>query len=155
MDKKAEKKAKGAVPDKAKLTRGRKKGPSPEGSEAKRAKDARKQKMLEALASSRGIIHPACEVAGIARCTFHRWMNEDAEFASAVDALREIQVDHVESALMNKIDEGDVTSIIFYLKTRGRSRGYSERTEVTGAGGRDLIPSIRVEIVDADDDKGE
>ena len=69
MDKKVEKKAKGATADKAKLTRGRKKGPSPEGSEAKRAKDARKQKMLEALAASRGIIHPS--LRGCGYCQMH------------------------------------------------------------------------------------
>ncbi len=30
---------------------------------------------------------------------------------------------------MKAIDDGNLTAIIFFLKTRGKSRGYSERSE--------------------------
>ena len=44
-------------------------------------------------------------------------------------AARETAIDHVESKLMGAIDDGNVTAIIFFLKTQGKSRGYTERSE--------------------------
>ncbi|MBR9804134.1 hypothetical protein GYB59_21655, partial [bacterium] len=34
------------------------------------------------------------------------------------------------SALLKKIKKGDIAAIIFFLKTQGRNRGYSERHEI-------------------------
>ncbi|PKM70616.1 MAG: PBSX family phage terminase large subunit, partial [Firmicutes bacterium HGW-Firmicutes-18] len=42
-------------------------------------------------------------------------------------------VDNVESVLYNKALEGDTTSVIFFLKTQGKGRGYVERQEVAPA----------------------
>ncbi len=40
-------------------------------------------------------------------------------------------VDLAESRLVQKIGEGDITAIIFTLKTKGRLRGWTERNEQT------------------------
>jgi hypothetical protein len=37
------------------------------------------------------------------------------------------------------IDNGDVASTIFYLKTKGKKRGFVERTELTGNEGQPII----------------
>ena len=84
------------------------------------------------------------------RQSYYNWMENDPAFAEEVEAIRQEQIDTVESALLNKIEGGDTTAVIFYLKTKGKERGYSERTELTGRDGKDLIPDIRIEIVDAD-----
>ena len=84
------------------------------------------------------------------RQLYYKWLEDDQAFADAVEAIRQEQIDTVESALLNKIEDGDTTAVIFYLKTKGKERGYSERTELTGRDGKDLIPDIRIEIVDAD-----
>ncbi len=124
---------------------------------AKKATAKTKQKVedkkalfLKAFAQSRGIIAPACRAIAMTRQSYYNWMENDPAFAEEVEAIRQEQIDTVESALLNKIEDGDTTAVIFYLKTKGKERGYSERTELTGRDGKDLIPDIRIEIVDAD-----
>jgi hypothetical protein len=89
--------------------------------------DVQKKAMLEALKKSLGIVAHACESVGIARKTHYEWLDSDPAYRAAVDDIGELQVDFVESALMKRIKEGDTTGIIFYMKTKGRKRGYSER----------------------------
>lgn len=89
-----------------------------------------KNSLLESLKECSGIVTFACEKVGLSRQTFYRWYREDAEFKERVDAINELQIDVAEASLLKKIQKGDTTAIIFYLKTKGRSRGYTERREI-------------------------
>ena len=46
-----------------------------------------------------------------------------------IDALNEETLDYAESKLLQSIRDGNVTSIIFYLKTKGKKRGYVEQVD--------------------------
>lgn len=94
-----------------------------------------KEKVLEALKSSLGIISNACIKCNISRPTFYRWFHEDERFRAAVDDVIETQKDFVEGNLLKKIKDGDTSCIIFYCKTRLKERGYAERVEITGDNG--------------------
>lgn len=89
----------------------------------------RKKKILEALREGRGIITYACQKVGISRQTYYNMIKEDEEFAKEVENINDETVDLVESKLLSAINNGDITAIIFYLKTKGKKRGYVERTE--------------------------
>lgn len=91
--------------------------------------EEKKEKFLEALAHGYGIIATACEAIGIGRSTYYRWYNADPEFREKVDEITETQVDFVESKLMQSINANDTTAIIFYLKTKGKKRGYSDKAQ--------------------------
>lgn len=92
----------------------------------------KKTAMLAALRSSLGIVTRAAELVGIDRRTHYRWMREDDEYRQDVDDLQEVALDFAESKLHKLMDDGNAASIIFYLKTKGRNRGYIERqVEVT------------------------
>jgi hypothetical protein len=118
--------------------------------------DSNKKEILESLEKHKGIVTTACASIGLARSTYYDWVSSDPDFSAAVDEIRETAIDFVESKLMEKIEgitmldkEMDSetvtyrlppsdTAIIFFLKTRGKKRGYIERTEVTGKDGADL-----------------
>lgn len=106
-------------------------------------KENRKEKLLEALERSLGIVSAACKEAGVSRDTFYRWLKDDEEFKRRVDAIDEIQGDFVEHQLFKKIKEGSESSIQFYMKYKGKKRGYTNSVEVSG----DLLKDIKIEIV--------
>jgi len=103
--------------------RGRPKG----SNKLKRSKD--KKRFLEELQKSKGIIFPAVQAVGINRQTFYNYYNQDEDFRRDVDEIKETTIDFVESKLLKEISEGNMTGIIFYLKCKGRDRGYIERVE--------------------------
>ncbi len=106
-----------------------------------------KRVMLEVLAKKRGIVTRACEAAKIGRTTFYEWTESDEAFKKAVDDVQEQALDFVEGRLLDTIESdkmGSVTAQIFYLKCKGKKRGYVERTEITGADGKPLNSSDKM-----------
>ena len=100
------------------------------GGKAKQKTEATKEVLLDALQHHLGIVTGACKAVGIHRSTFYDWYNSDPEFKEAVDDIDNIALDFAESKLHRKIDKGDTSAIIFYLKTRGKKRGYVEKQEM-------------------------
>ena len=90
----------------------------------------KKETFLKSLKKNLCNISKACEAANISRKTYYRWI-EDQEFKDQVEAVKEGLIDHVEHQLLQKIDSGDTTAIIFFLKTRAKDRGYVEKQEIT------------------------
>lgn len=88
-----------------------------------------KADMLAALKRSIGIVTSAARTVGIDRRTHTNWMNTDPDYAAAVAEIQEEALDHVEAALFQKVKDLDTASIIFYLKTKGKTRGYVERVQ--------------------------
>ena len=89
-----------------------------------------KKAMLEALEKSLGVVTTACKSVGIGRTTHYMWLDEDPEYRRAVDSISDIAVDFAESSLHKQIKDGNPTSTIFFLKTKGKKRGYVERQEI-------------------------
>ena len=92
-----------------------------------------KQNFLTALEKSAGIITPACQAVGISRESIRKWRKDDADFDRAIAEVNETALDFAETALMKNIQAGDTQAIKFYLSTKGRDRGYSEKTTIEGA----------------------
>ena len=78
-----------------------------------------------------GNITASCKAAKINRTTFYNWKAEDPAFFSAIQEIEESSIDFAESKLKQQISEGNTTATIFYLKTKGKDRGYVERVENT------------------------
>ena len=110
-----------------------------------------KKALLKALEQSLGVVTTACKNVGIDRTTFYRYYNEDEEFKVQVDDLVNVAIDFAESQLFKQIQGGNPSSTIFYLKTKGKKRGYIERQEITGADG--MPNNFQIEIIDKIEDK--
>lgn len=136
--------------------------------------DKHKKELLEALNKHRGVISHACNSVGISRTQYYNYCNEDEEFSKLADEAQENAIDFVESKLFEKIDGISVlrytakgeeeiyeqppsdTAIIFYLKTKGRKRGYVEKQEITNTNLNYSIeptPEEAKKIKDAFEDK--
>jgi len=87
----------------------------------------RKARVLEALRQKFGIVSDACKLAGICRKTFYDYYNADEAFKAEADSIEDIALDHAESMLHKNITKGKEASLIFFLKCRGRSRGFVEK----------------------------
>lgn len=70
-----------------------------------------------------------CSALNISRKTFYDRRKKNHALAEKLDACEESLIDFAESKLMEHISDGDVTSLIFFLKTKGKKRGYVERVE--------------------------
>jgi hypothetical protein len=90
----------------------------------------KKAAMLEALERSLGIVTTAAEKAGIERKSHYDWLKSDPNYKAAVEAIQESVIDFAESHLYKLIKEGNPAANIFYLKTKGKNRGYIERQEI-------------------------
>ena len=92
-----------------------------------------KKQLIEALTKSLGVVTTACKSVGISRTTFYEYYKED-EFKAEVDSIENIALDFAESQLHKQIQEGNTTATIFYLKTKGKKRGYIEKSEIEHSG---------------------
>ena len=100
-----------------------------------------KKQIVAALEQSLGVVSSACRKVGISRTTFYKFQGECKE-------IEEFALDYAESQLHKQIGEGSVAATIFYLKTKGKKRGYVERQEITGLDGDNLFS---IKVVDARD----
>lgn len=88
-----------------------------------------KKAMIEALEKSLGIVTTACKSVGINRSTHYEWIKQDEEYKKEVIGIEDIALDFAESKLHKSIEKGSDTATIFFLKTKGKKRGYIERVE--------------------------
>lgn len=112
-----------------------------------------KEKFLEVYKVNTKSITDACEAAGISRRTYYYWIEQDEEFAASIKEIDESLIDFAESKLFENIEGNKTNEILFYLKTKGKNRGYVERQEHQIDGG---FPSkIQIEIIDPSEDTNE
>lgn len=89
-----------------------------------------KERMLLALVKSLGIVTTACRMAKVGKSTHYDWKNDDPEYKRLVEEIDDIAIDFAESKLHKRIEDGDTTAIIFYLKTKAKKRGYGDQMSV-------------------------
>lgn len=97
-----------------------------------------KKQLIEAMKKFHGIVTKACEAVGISRNQFYQYYNNDSAFKAEIDSMDEINLDTVEDKLFQNIIDRDRASIFFYLKYKGRKRGYVDSQDLNISGGLDI-----------------
>jgi len=92
--------------------------------------DIKKRRMIAALAANLGIVTTAAALVPIHPDTHYQWLKDFPEYKRAVQMIANMSLDFAESQLFKNIAAGDTTAIIFYLKTKGKKRGYIEKTMI-------------------------
>ncbi len=87
------------------------------------------KKIIEVYRKKGCNISATCAALGISRQSFYNYKDSSEKLREQIEEADEAILDFAESKLMEHIDNGDVTSLIFLLKTKGKKRGYVERTE--------------------------
>ena len=113
----------------------------------KNTTEQKKLIFLDALKKNLNVVTAACEQSGVGRTTFYEWMKHDPEFKKKVEEVDEIQTDFVETQLLKKIKEGSERSILFYMRYKGKKRGYSDSVDIT-SDGQKLNSDIKIVFVD-------
>jgi len=82
-------------------------------------------------------ISAACRATNVGRKTYYDWLKKEA-FAEEVYNQKEELIDYVESKLISNIKDGERASIMFFLKTQAKHRGYIEKQEIVHG----IMPSL-------------
>lgn len=109
-----------------------------------------KAQLLIALEKNLGIVTAACKEVGISRDSYYDYYNNDEEFKRKVDDINEIAIDFTESQLFKKIKQGSERSILFFMKYKGRKRGYTDSMDIT-SGGKTITDIKLIQIKDRKD----
>ena len=110
-------------------------------------KEIAKEAFIIAYKENFGNITISCEASGVGRTQYKTWLKDDPDFAKRLAEIEpeEIMLDFGEQKLMERIARGDTLATMFLLKTRGKRRGYIEKTEVSHEG--DVVKQITVNVI--------
>ena len=86
--------------------------------------------IAKAYKANAGNLSLTAEALGIDRTTLWEWRKNFPELEQKLNDYDESLGDLAESKLMMAINEGNLTAIIFYLKTKHKGRGYIEGQEI-------------------------
>ena len=93
-----------------------------------------KEILIQMMEKHLGIVSAACKDANLSRETFYKYYRLDPEFKEKIDAINDYTLDFVEAQLLKKIKGGSERSILFYMRYKGRKRGYSDSLDITSGG---------------------
>ena len=96
------------------------------------------EQMIKALEESKGLIAPAARALGCSRDNIRSYLEEYTAVAEAKLDQREAVTDMAENALYAAILRGEAWAICFYLKCMAKDRGYVEKAEISGPGGKPI-----------------
>ena len=97
-----------------------------------------------ALARTQGMVHLAAEYLKCTPQTIYNHINRSPAVRAAWEYEREKMLDIGELKLYEGVIAREPWAVTLLLKTKGKNRGYAERSERTGAGGQPIRQQTEV-----------
>jgi len=91
--------------------------------------------MVRALTECRGLVSYAARRLGCSVRTVENYCTRYAAVRQARDDARGELLDLAETHLWQSVERGDLSAVMFVLRSLGRDRGYGDKTEITGPDG--------------------
>lgn len=115
----------------------------------------------EALQKAHGLISVAARILSktgrkISRQGLQKFIDKSERLKQVCEEEDANLLDFAENKLFELIKTGDKTAILFFLKCKGKARGYIERQEMTGANGQPItgdkaVPlEVKINVVKPD-----
>jgi hypothetical protein len=82
--------------------------------------------VIDALIAADGALTHAARRLGTSYRHLKKYIDANDKLTEVLHGIEETNLDAAESTLFAAIREGNLTATIFYLKTRGKGRGYAE-----------------------------
>ena len=105
-----------------------------------------------AIYEKRGNLAAVARSFGLTRNAIAARVSKSAKLQKARDEARETMLDNAETTLYDEALNGNTAALIFFLKTQGKSRGYIERTELTGADAGPVQVAHSLDLSEMSDD---
>jgi hypothetical protein len=96
------------------------------------------QTVIDELKDCRGNVAYTASQLKVSRGWLWRYIGNHPTVREALDDIKESVIDKAELSLEQRMMSSD-TLLIFFLKTQGKGRGYTERQEITGADGGPVV----------------
>lgn len=91
--------------------------------------------VADALRTTAGLRSAAAALLECSPSTVKRYIDRSEMLARIENEIVERNLDLAECGLLDAINAGNLTAIMFYLKTKGKHRGYAERHQIEGKNG--------------------
>lgn len=101
-----------------------------------------------ALIKGNGINAAAGKILGITGQAVSMRVKKSKRLQRVRAEITEDLIDVAENKLLKAINSDNLTATIFYLKTKGKNRGYSERQEITGKDGNAVEAKVVIYMPD-------
>ena len=96
------------------------------------------EQIVEALRETNGMVYQAAALLKCDSVTIYNYRDRYASVRNELEMQNGQFDDIAESKLLKAVEAGEPWAIMFRLKTKGRHRGYVEKTEVEHSGGQSL-----------------
>jgi len=85
-----------------------------------------------ALRESAGVYTIAAKMLDCAPNTIKNYVERSARLQKMMEEVTETNLDIAEAGLLHHLGEKNLSAITFYLRTKGRARGYGDKVELAG-----------------------
>jgi len=83
----------------------------------------------------------ACFLAEVSEEAFYSYQNKNPEFKQRKEYLKDQVKFQAKKVIRDAIANGDLDTSRWYAERKLKDEGFSSRTELTGADGKDLLPT--------------